>query len=300
MELVGFMPIGLYAVLMGIWFVTQYKMFQLKVKPTVVMFLSGMGTSSLVITSLALGHAIPTSTEFWVVTAVLVVCGVVIAGSLVGATKAFGPSFGSNAMALAPILAIFTSWLIFGQRGVPGWLSISGILFTLLGIYVLYIDPKKNSGWLGPFRNMWGRWIGFTLAITISAGIAIPLEKRAIELSDSLMAPGLNLFLSWGIFWGIVAWWKGDLITVRRLLRGKGLLLVLLLVCTFAVANWGQSFAYHFGYAASVASLKRLYAPVTVILSWWFLRKERNPRTLLVGSSLIVIGAVLIGFDKPL
>jgi hypothetical protein len=87
------------------------------------------------------------------------------------------------------------------------------------GLYILHFSPKKY-GWnlAGPLVDIWvhrGNWLWYALGVALFAGCSIPLDKKCVQLSDYGLAPGLTLFIAWGVFYGLAAYQVGDFRTLR-------------------------------------------------------------------------------------
>ena len=293
MDPFAFVYVALFAVLMGVWFTTQEYLAKRGLSKSLAMAISGLGTGGLIALSWYRWHSIPPVESLWwfVLT---ITSAAILAEFLARAAFAHGPSMGANATGLAPAVAVLCGWLILGE--VPGWLAIVGIGTIMAGLYVIHWNPRLAVGWLGPVRNMWGSWLLYAVCLALSAGFAMVVSKPCVELTDPLMAPGIQLFCAFGIYGIIRGLVVSDLHSPGMKIGKKELALLGVLMASFAVANWAQAELYLHTEAASVGALKRGYTPVTVIMAWLVLGQRRNLATLLTGSTLVFIGAVCIGY----
>ena len=171
-----------------------------------------------------------------------------------------------------------------------------------IGVYLINVDPVKSKGWLGPLRLMWlerGNWLYWTLAMTIAIGFAIPADKMCIAQSNALFAPGLVCVVAWFGFGIIVISTRKEKIlqSLKRAPRIRLIKTLLLFFLFNVILVSGHGFAYVYGYAPSVGSLKRLDL-VAVVLIGYYLRKEENIVYRISGSVCCALGAILIGLDS--
>jgi len=307
-----------YAVLMSIWWITMKFLMRLEAYDqgarlsfpnNVIRFASGFGTLPLILWSLTLhggaGYLASLPEEFWLWLSGTIILNVAIAYFYVKAMQKSVASIAVHVTMLAPVVAIGTSWL-FGVDQLPSLLSIAGIFTVLGGLYVLHFSPQKYGRNLaGPAVDIWkqrGNWLWYALGLAAFAGCSIPLDKRCVQLSDYGLAPGLTLFVSWGLFYGIAAYRTGDFQAVLRFPLRRTLSGLVILGLAFGTAQGFQAEAYNYQYASAVASLKRLDAPFTVLWAWLLLREDERIEGhfafRIVGSLIAFAGAVLIGLDR--
>lgn len=285
----------------SLWWIFQRALFRLGMPKGVVMSASGLGTLGLLVASLVRFGPPALTPQLVFLFLVQTVLSAIIAYCFVSAVEHSEASYAVSVTALTPILVIWTGSLILGE--LPGRVSIVGMFVILFGTYLLHLVSNGQTRRLGdPLREMWrkrGIWLWYALGAAGASALNFPLEKRAVQLSNFLLAPAVHLFFGWALVWGILSIVRGEYAGVRNLAPRWRVLLPLLagLVLSFAITNAFQGAAYRFGYAASVAALKRLDGPVTVLLATAFLG-ERNVRSRFLGMAVIALGAVLIAIGR--
>lgn len=306
-----------YAVLMSVWWIVMKLLMRLRVvenEPVVfpnnlIRFASGCGALLLVGWSLArhggVRYIASLPTGFWMWLSATVALNVVIAYCYVKAMQKSVASIAVHVTLLAPAVAIFTGYA-FGVDRIPSPVSIAGIFSILAGLYILHFSPRKYGlNLAGPIVDIWcerGRWLWYALGIAAAAGCSIPIDKQCVLLSDYGLAPGLTLFLAWGVFYGVAAWRAGDFRHLRRFPALPVFAGLVTIGVVFGISNGFQAEAYNYQYASAVASLKRLDAPFTVLWAFLLLRQEERAEGhfafRIAGSLTAFTGAVLIGIDK--
>lgn len=285
----------IHAVFFALWFVAQQALYALGISSSVVLFLSGLSAFALAIISLAKYRRLPPRTS-WKWFSLSIIFNLILAEFLVRVTEIYGASLGANAMGLAPAAAIFVGWLLLKE--VPGRLGILGIVTAIAGVYLLHFDLGLGGSLLGAIGNVPVLWFLLALGIAFSAGISLVVIKPAIQMTDSFMAPGLTLFVSFGVYGLIKGLLGGDLGSISYAWQAAGLGWIIVLMAGFGISNWAASAAYRYAYAASVGALKRLSAPVAVLLAWLVFGTQGNMLALVMGSLVLAAGALFIGFDK--
>lgn len=298
-----------YAALMSVWWVLMKTLTNMKFPNNLIRFASGVGAGMLVVWSLVqhggVSYLSTLPALFWYCLAGTVVLNVILAYVYLKALEKSPASVAVHVTLLSPVVAVFTSYA-FGIDRLPGWMTAIGIATVLTGLYVLHFNPRKSGGnLLGPIMEIWhqrGQWLWYMLANAVIAGCSIPLDKQCVRLSDYALAPGLTLFISWGLVYGLAAYHVGDFQKAGSFPRRKVVLCVVALAIVFGIANGFQAQAYNYQYAAAVASLKRLDAPFTVLWACFIFREEekKNGHLLfrILGSLTAFLGAALIGFAK--
>ncbi len=293
-----FIAIAGYSLFSGLWWVLQRRLLTAGVPKSIVLFFSGIGTSSLIVMSVVL-YGLP---EFSVQLASLVILNIIfniiIAYCYASALLKGEASLAVSVSAFAPVLAIATGYLFLHE--IPGVYAVLGILIILVGTYVMNVNPKVKGGILGPLMQIWRErslWLWYAVGAAVFASLALPIEKKMIGMSNFLFPSGMQLFFGWGIFWGMWALLQKEYRFKPKLSTSQVVWLCIALGACLAIANAFQGSAYYYGLAASVGALKRLDGPVTILLAAVFL-KERDIRFRFFGMFIIALGAALIGFDR--
>ena len=286
----------IYAVLMSVWFVAQQHLMSCGLTSSQVMSLSGASMFGLIVLSWVRFRKLPQRKSVkWLVASVI--SGIFIAECLISATEKYGAELGANSMGLAPVFAVFIGMALLKER--PGILGIFGILIVVGGIYALHMKTDLTGGLIAPLQSMWGPWLWYTLVLGLAAGLGLVVGKPCVILTDPLMAPGIQLFLGFGVYGVVRGLVTNELLALNLRLGLMELLLLVLLFMSFGIANWAQAELYRYTAAASVGALKRLYTPLTVLLAWIVFGQQANLFPLLIGSILVFIGALAITADKP-
>ncbi len=302
-----------YAVLMSFWWVGMKLLMQMESKGVLfpnnlIRLASGLGAGLLIPYSLVRNggwsyvQKIPV--EYWGWLTVTVMLNVGIAYCWIKAMQKSVASIAVHVTLLSPVVAIGTASLL-GTDKWPSFLGFLGIVSVLFGLYVLHYDPRQyGMRLIGPWQEIWqkrGEWLWYALTVALLAGFSIPIDKTCVILTDCAFAPGMTLFLAWGLFFGVLAWSSGDYQSVRQFRLVPVLLGLVIVGICFGVANAFAAEAYRFQHAAVVASLKRLDAPFTVLWAFVFLSREERQHGYfpcrIIGSSVAFLGALLIGLD---
>ena len=302
-----------YAVLMSFWWTCMRLLMNMGGKENpfpnnIIRVVSGLGAGLLIIWSLVrqggIGYVWTLKPQFWGILAIDATLNVAIAYCFVKAMQKSVASIAVHVTLLAPVVAIFSS-LLYGVDGLPSPLSVLGLLLILFGLYILHFSPKKYGRNLaGPIVDIWrqrGNWLVFAIGIAIFGGCAVPLDKRMVLLSDNAFGPGINILLSWGITYAIMAYRSGDFYALKFFPAKKVALGLIVIGLTFGIAQAFQAQAYYYQHAAIVTSLKRLDAPFTVLWAFLLLRDEEAAEGSftfrILGSLTALGGAVLIGLS---
>jgi drug/metabolite transporter (DMT)-like permease len=293
-----FIAIGGYALFSGLWWVLQRRLLTASVPKSVVLFFSGIGTSSLIIASVMLYGWPVFSRELLGLVVLNIVFNIIIAYCYASALARGEASLAVSVTAFAPVLAIATGYFFLGE--VPGVYAALGIMITLVGTYVMNVNRQMHGGLWGPLRQIWRErslWLWYAVGAAVFASLALPIEKKMIGLSNFLFPSGMQLFFGWGIFWGMWALLQKEYRFKAKLPIAQVILLCVGVGVCLAIANAFQGSAYYYGLAASVGALKRLDGPVTILLAALFL-KERDIRFRFLGMFIIAAGAALITLDR--
>ena len=190
-----------------------------------------------------------------------------------------------------------------GRAGVPSGVGISGILLVIVGVYFLNLKSNEPGGWKQPLILIWrerATWLWLMLATTFLIGFLIVFDKQLVVTTNRLFAPAVSALFAWGIA-GLI-WMVWDRKAVAQALvkqSGSGVWWLLTrLAGVNIVVLIAHGYMYSYGFASSVGALRRLEALAAVFFGWWLLGEE-GLKNRLVGTLLIVIGAVIISLDMP-
>ena len=189
--------------------------------------------------------------------------------------------------ALSPLLVLFTSFLILGE--VPDLLGGLGIISIASGAYVLKIKGAKSI--LEPVKKLWEeRGVQLILVVLLIYSVTANIDKIGVNMSSPIMWP-LAVYTLSSIFLLPVMMkksdnWKGKIKSDWKplgLLGGLGGLAIIL-----------QMTAIKLTLVSYVVSIKRLSIPLTIVFSYFLLNERESFTERIIGSALMVLGAVLI------
>ncbi|WP_414837538.1 EamA family transporter [Candidatus Nanosalina sp. VS9-1] len=189
--------------------------------------------------------------------------------------------------AISPMLVLVTSFLILGE--IPSVSGGIGVLCIALGAYALKIKGAKSV--LEPVRKLWQeRGVQLILVVLLIYSITANTDKIGVGLSSPVMWP-LAVYSLSSIFLMPVMMrksddWKKQVKTEWRPLALLGVL--------GAVAIILQMTAINTTLVSYVISIKRLSIPLTVVFSYFMLDEKESFRERIIGSGLMVLGAILI------
>lgn len=138
-------------------------------------------------------------------------------------------------------------------------------------------------------------WIFYALMSAIFASLTAILAKIGIKNIDSNLATAIRTVVILVVAWGIV-FYQGTFKELSHIPRNSLIFLVLSGVAT------GLSWLFYFkalqiGDASKVAPLEKISLVFTVILAAIIL-KEKVTLNVIIGATLMGIGAILIGLGK--
>lgn len=190
-------------------------------------------------------------------------------------------------LSFTPVFVLFTGDLILDEKLSP--MGIAGMLFVVLGGYVLNIDSAKH-GFLGPIKAIW-KERGSMLMLIVAAlyGLASVGGKLMI-LHSSPMFAAMFLFGLLGLLIPIVLIGVGKAsfktITRKPLLGfGAGIIVFTEIIC--------HNMAISLTAAAYMITIKRMAGIFSVIYGW-LIFDERGIRYRLIGTAIMTIGAAFI------
>lgn len=216
--------------------------------------------------------------------------GLVIALASVLIAKAYKESDASIVTpmyAISPILVVVTSFLILGET--PNLLGGAGIVLITLGAYTLKIKGSKTL--LEPLKKLWDeRGVQLILVVLLIYSVTANIDKIAVDMSSPVTWP-LTVYTLSSIFllpvmvrksneWGkkIKSDWRP--LALLGVLGGVAIIL--------------QMKALELTLVSYVIAIKRLSIPVAVIFGYLMLNEKESFIQRILGSALMVIGAILI------
>jgi len=138
-------------------------------------------------------------------------------------------------------------------------------------------------------------WILWAVFAAISAALVIVLTKAGLKNVDSSLAFAIQSVLILCITWGVIIY-QGNFDELKSIENKAWILLI----CAGVATSLSTLFSYKalsMGPAAYVATIERSSLVIAVILSIIFL-KEKITWQLVLGGSIMIIGAILIAFSE--
>jgi len=205
------------------------------------------------------------------------------------AYKASDASIVTPMFALSPVLVLFTSFFILGE--VPDLKGIIGVLIIAFGAYIL--KAQEADGFLDPFRKLWDeRGVQIILLVIILYSVTANIDKIMVGISSPVMWPLTTYILSSIIMMPLMMKrsqnWRKEVKTDWKPLMILGVLSGGSIILQMA--------ALELTLVSYVVSIKRLSIPITVLLSYFILSEKKDFKERIIGSTVMIIGALLIYF----
>ena len=197
-------------------------------------------------------------------------------------------------LALTPVFAMLTGWLIVGE--VPTLLGVTGVL--IIGLGALVLNPGKSpSGRFQPIQTLLNEKGSLAmLGVAMLWSIAVAFDKEAVGQSSPL-AHAMVLALSGAI---ILELWRRRTPSHAFLARTrKGWRLVAVTAAVMTVGMLLQLAAYAFIEVAYVEAIKRSMGLIGSVAVGWLFFQERNLSQRLLGVSVMAVGVCFILFTAP-
>ncbi len=292
-----------YGSLMGLWWNIQKIVMDKGVSSSVVRMVSGL-TAGLILIPLSFIFY-DVSQSFFSVNVlgsffIAILLNIVIAYCWVKTIEKTDSALGSQVQVFGPIVTLFVGKILLNE--LPNIWGVIGIFVTLFGVYVFYNKETADHSFMGPIKRLIRErkdWLIFALIAGICAGIAVPFDKLNIISTNSMLAPGITLFLGWGLFYAFWGWLQSKkTISLEKkdfVWRRKTIGLLIIIGLCFGIANGFQGIAYTLiPTAVMVGALKRidsLWAVFFVLVVF-----KQNTRPFRVGGAvLIFIGILIMG-----
>ena len=189
--------------------------------------------------------------------------------------------------AISPILVLVTSFLILGET--PTAAGMVGIFFITLGAYTLKIKGAKTI--FEPLQKLWDeRGVQLILVVLLIYSVTANVDKIAVGMSSPVMWP-LTVYTLSSIFLLPVMIKKSD--NWAQKIKSDWRPLALLGVLG-GLAIILQMTALELTLVSYVIAIKRLSIPLAVVFSYFLLNEKDSFKERILGSALMVIGAILI------
>lgn len=193
-------------------------------------------------------------------------------------------------LSFTPLFLLVTSPVILGET--IHLLGILGIIFVVIGSYLLNLDLSKNSVF-EPFKGLLReKGTRYMLIVSFLWSFSANFDKLSIQNSSILQhIIFVNIIIVLGV-WLIIYFWKGiDFGEIKREIKG------LSLISFFTTL----AFIFHMTalsltYVAYVVSFKRMSGLIAVFLGY-FLLGEGKIKERFLGSFVMFIGVLLIALS---
>lgn len=194
--------------------------------------------------------------------------------------------------AFVPVFTLLIA-VIFLHESLPA-AGILGIFIIVVGAYIINIQAKRKTKWLAPLKHLFTN-IGARLSLIVAFSFAINTVLLKV-LTDQSYNPFTILFVTTAVTWlmlGYVPFVKKD--ELRLVAKSNKLIVLGATVSSFA-GTFFHILAVAGTNASYAVSVRRLEAPISVLIGWHHL-KETNIRNKLIGSIFMVAGAAIIALS---
>lgn len=192
-------------------------------------------------------------------------------------------------LALTPVFLIAVSFIVLGEK--VSFMGGSGIFLIAAGSYLLNIHGLKR-GLFEPFRAIWKeRGSLFMICVALLYSITSSLGKMAIEHSSPLFFAA-SYFIALNIAFVPIALFRGrgDLKTFMQKKRYRNLFAPGICYAFMVITHMS---AMQLTKVAYMVSIKRTSLLMAVLYGYFMLREE-NIRSRLLGAVLMFVGFVLV------
>lgn len=194
---------------------------------------------------------------------------------------------------LTPVFTLITAKFLVGET--PSILGISGVLATVIGLYIISRNHSDNLSETKP-KFMRANMIGISVAFLWS--ITTSFDKLASQYSSAFFAPFAGLVII-ALINGIFVFFMRDKNPQREQSAGKlslrDYLIFLGVGSFFALSNIFHNSALLIGFVSYTLAIKRVGILFAIIWGWLFF-KENNLRKKIFGASIAVAGVIAILF----
>jgi len=254
----------------------------------------------LLVTNLVvLGTVVPQASSgqwFWMGLSGIVGLGIGDSG-LFAAYVVIGPRRSLLMMALAPIFAALSAYILLGET-IPA-LGDSGIAVTLVGVVLVILEAEERSGERRISRKQKASGVAFGLIAALGQGVGLALSKKGIDLNPAValnpLSATLMRLLLGALFIWLLALVLGRVPKVLAALTDVGAMRNTA-VASFLGPYLGITFSMvavtftETGVAQTLLSLM----PVMIIPVVWILYHQRTSWRGILGAVIAVIGVTII------
>lgn len=194
--------------------------------------------------------------------------------------------------AFVPVFTLIIAVLFLNER--LHTIGVVGILIIVLGAYVINIKSGKKTGWIEPLKHLFTN-TGARLSLLVAFGFAINtvcLKALTDQSYDSFSV----LFVTTAVTWALLAYVPFVKTSeLQSIAKSNKFIVIGATVSSFS-GTFFHILAIAGTYASYAVSVRRLEAPISVLIGWRHL-KETNIRNKLIGSMFTVVGAVILALS---
>mgnify|MGYP001570389325 FL=1 len=200
-------------------------------------------------------------------------------------------------LALSPIFTLFFAFFILGEK--PPFTAIFGIIFAVIGIYVLNSKKSSVKDIFEPFKNIvQNKGIFFMFLVSMIYGLGGVLDKYSVSSSNVityLLLVNPVSFIVQGLYLSIKDK-KAVFKESKNLLKSNFLFLLLLTFIAFGAITF-QFWAVSFTYSSYVIAIKRTSALFSVVVGYFVFKEKHNIWKTLLGTAITLIGTYFVLFS---
>lgn len=193
-------------------------------------------------------------------------------------------------LSLTSVFLVFTSYFMLGE--LPTFMGFSGILFVVIGAYILNLNDIKN-GLMGPFKSIFReKGCVYMMIVAFLFSITSNLGKILVQKSSPLFFSSIYVPLL-AVSFGVIALFTSRVGIIQLNFNFKGFFFIGLF--------YGLSVVFHtlailLTIVPYMISVKRTSSVFSVFYGY-FLFKEKNIMERVIGAIIMLIGTALIIFS---
>lgn len=201
-------------------------------------------------------------------------------------------------LSLSPIFTlVFAMFLI---REFPPAKAIFGIVFAIVGIYILNLKKFSFKHFIQPFTNLFRNKPALLMfLVAVIYGLGGVLDKASVSSANILTYLFLINPVSF-IFQGIFLFFseKARVFSeTKNIFKERFFQLLLLVAVAFTVISF-QFWAVSITFSSYVIAIKRSSALFSVIAAYFIFKEKKDIRNVLVGTIITLIGTYFILFSN--
>lgn len=193
-------------------------------------------------------------------------------------------------LSFTPVFLLLTSYLMLSEF--PTLVGLFGILFVVLGSYLLNIGEMKE-GYFGPFKSIFkNKGVFYMIIVAFLYSLCANLGKIGVSISN----PAYYMFVFYLLYSSLLLAVFFKKIKSNFAPLRKNISLFILGGFTTAVSEIVIGLAYKLSIVPYIISLKRTSILFSVLIGV-FLLKEKGFKAAVIGSTIMLIGVLLISLS---